>query len=65
MQYYITFLGLVNNKLLCGNLKFLSKALKTLILKNKRVSINIDAFKMHKSDTEKLLHVKFDEKGDF
>ena len=36
-----------------------------LVIANERVSMNIDGFKIHKSDTEKLLGVKFDKKLTF
>ena len=51
--------------MLCRNMNFLSKTLKTITLKNDRVSINIAGCKMCKSDNEKLLCVKFDEKLTF
>ena len=36
-----------------------------LVSTNDRVSMNVDGFKIDKSDTEKLLGVKFDKKTDF
>ena len=36
-----------------------------LVSTNDRVSINVDGFKIDKSDTEKLLGVKFDKKFTF
>ena len=35
---------------------------RLLVVTNDRVSVNVDGFKIDKSDTEKLLGVKFDRK---
>ena len=38
---------------------------RLLVITNDRVSVNVDGFKIDKSDTEKLLGVKFDKKLTF